>query len=134
MKKEQIRKFILIFVILLFLLSLIFVIRQFFFSSSGTFALIYQDNVLVHKIDLKTAEPTEFTLHYNSGDTPGYNTICVKDGKIGIVDANCPDKVCKQMGMTSSSHFPITCMPHKLIIEIVDTDKENLDTLDVISH
>lgn len=134
MKKEQLRKFILVFVIFLFLLSLLLVIRQFFFSSAGTFALIYQNNVLIDKINLETAEPMEFTIQYNAGEIRGYNTICVNKGKIGIVEANCPDKICKHMGMTSSTHFPITCLPHKLIIEIVDTENEISESLDVISH
>lgn len=135
MQKEQLGKILKFSILILFLLSLIFVIRQFFFSTSGTYALIYQDNVLLHKIDLtETTEPVEFTIEYNSDNVTGYNTICVKDGCIGIVDADCPDKVCQHMGMTSSTHFPITCLPHKLVIQIVEEEETASDKPDTISH
>ena len=135
MKREPLEKILRISIVIIFLLSLIFVIRQFFFPAPGTYALIYQDNVLLHKIDLtKTSESMEFTIDYNSDTVTGYNTICVKDGAIGIVDADCPDKVCEHMGMTSSTHFPITCLPHKLVIQIVDDSEVPSDSPDIISH
>lgn len=135
MKKDFAGNILKITIGVIFVISLIVVIRQFFFSTSGTYALIYQDNVLLHKIDLtKTSESMEFTIDYNSDTVTGYNTICVKDGAIGIVDADCPDKVCEHMGMTSSTHFPITCLPHKLVIQIVDDSKVPSDSPDIISH
>lgn len=134
MKKEQTEKILKVTLGILFFVSLIFVIRQFFFSTSGTYALIYQDNVLLYKIDLTNSEPSEFTINYTSDNVTGYNTICVKDGSIGIVDADCPDKVCEHMGMTSSTHFPITCLPHKLVIQIVADSDVPSDAPDTISH
>ena len=135
MKKEQTGKILKITIIMVFFLSLIFVIWQFFFSTSGTYALIYQDNVLLHKINLaETSEPSEFTIEYTSDGVIGYNTIRVENGSIGIIDADCPDKVCQHMGMTSSTNFPITCLPHKLVIQIVEDSENTADEPDIISH
>ena len=134
MKKEQIRKLLKGFIVILFALSLVVVIRQFFFSSSGNYALIYQNNVLLQKIDLENSEPMEFTIYYDNNHETGYNKISVKNGSIGIIETDCPDKVCQHMGMTSSTHFPITCLPHKLVIQIVDDSEVPSDSPDIISH
>ena len=135
MKREPLEKILRISIVIIFLLSLIFVIRQFFFPAPGTYALIYQDNVLLHKIDLaETAESLDFTIEYTSDEITGYNTIYVENGSIGIVDADCPDKVCQHMGMTSSANFPITCLPHKLVIQIVDNLEDTSNEPDIISH
>lgn len=134
MKKEQTGKILKIALGILLFVSLFIAIRQLFFSASGTYALIYQDNILLYKINLADSEPMEFTIDYTSDNITGYNTICVKDGSIGIVDADCPDKVCEHMGMTSSTHFPITCLPHKLIIQIVNNSEVPSDAPDTISH
>lgn len=134
MKKKQTGKILKIALGILLFVSLFIAIRQLFFSASGTYALIYQDNILLYKINLADSEPMEFTIDYTSDDVIGYNTICVKDGSIGIVDADCPDKVCEHMGMTSSTHFPITCLPHKLIIQIVNNSEVPSDAPDTISH
>ena len=31
---------------------------------------------------------------------------------------NCPDKICQQRGMVSDTGYPVTCLPHKLVIQI----------------
>ena len=46
------------------------------------------------------------------------NLIRVEKGAIGIKDADCPDKICQQRGMVSDTGYPVTCLPHKLVIQI----------------
>lgn len=107
---------------------------QFMGNGSGKYAYIYQDGVLIRKIDLSENKKSyEFTIEYSSDTEHGFNTILVEDGKIGISDTDCPDKTCQHMGMINSTHFPITCLPHKLVIQIVD-DAPNKDAPDVITH
>lgn len=103
-------------------------------NDSGKYAYIYQDGVLIREIDLtENKEAYEFTIEYSSDTENGYNTILVDNGKIGISDADCPDKTCQHMGMISSTHFPITCLPHKLVIQIVD-DAPEKEAPDTITH
>lgn len=103
-------------------------------NGSGKYAYIYQDGVLIREIDLtENKEAYEFTIEYSSDTESGYNTILVDNGKIGISDADCPDKTCQHMGMISSTHFPITCLPHKLVIQIVD-DAPEKEAPDTITH
>ena len=50
-----------------------------------------------------------------AADNGGENTITVKDGKIGITAANCPDHYCMDRGMCSRG-IQIVCLPNGLII------------------
>jgi len=83
-------------------------------------AFIYQDGKLLRRIDLsRVAEPYTFTVEAPGG---GYNTVRVEPGKIGISQADCPDRICQKMGMTENSAYPISCLPHKLLIQISSAD------------
>ena len=44
----------------------------------------------------------------------------VSEGKIRVCEADCPDQVCVNQGWISSEAVPIVCLPHKLMIEIVN--------------
>lgn len=68
-------------------------------------------------IDLSTAEDTTFDIK-----TDGHvNTIEIKDQRIRVASADCPDKTCVNMGWLSTSAMPIVCLPHRLVIEYADS-------------
>ena len=48
----------------------------------------------------------------------GYNTVTVKNGKIAVTGASCPDQYCVQR-MFCDSGTPIVCLPNKLVIEFL---------------
>lgn len=82
-------------------------------------AEIYQNGKLLGTLPL--SEDTEFTVNCENG----YNVITIRDGKISVSEADCPDKVCMSMGEISGG-TPIVCLPHRLEIRVVngknDTD------------
>lgn len=89
-------------------------------SGAARTASIYQDGELLCTIDLShVAEPYTFTIEAPGG---GYNTVRVEPGKIGISEADCPDKICQKTGMIDTSSYPISCLPHKLLIKISSAD------------
>ena len=45
--------------------------------------------------------------------------IAVKDGKIGVTAATCPDHTCMDRGMCSNG-VQIVCLPNKLIIRFLN--------------
>ena len=67
-------------------------------------------------IPVNLHENQSFTLESENG---GYNTVTVKDGKIAVTDADCPDHYCMERGFCNSG-TPIVCLPHKLVIEFVE--------------
>lgn len=82
-------------------------------------AVIRRDDKILYTIDLKTAEDKTFDVEYSGSK----NTIEIKDGRIRVKDADCPDKVCVKTGWLSSSAIPIVCLPNHLVIEFKDSGK-----------
>ncbi len=63
----------------------------------------------------------------------GYNKIEIGDGKVRVIDADCPDKLDVKQGWISKSGEIIVCLPHKLTIEIVGENEAD-DEIDGISY
>ena len=80
-----------------------------FFASPASQAQIKSD---IRIITVNLSEDQSFTLEAEDG---GYNTVTVKDGKIAVTEANCPDQYCVKQGF-SNSGAQIVCLPHKLVI------------------
>ena len=67
-----------------------------------------------------------------SGKGSGYNKIRVEDGKAYMEEANCPDGYCEEQGKISRHTQTIVCLPHKLVVEVLESDngkKENEDEI-----
>ena len=80
-------------------------------------ARITRDGALLEEIDLdKVDKPYSFTLE----DGRGSNTVQVDQGRIRIAEADCPDQICVNQGWISNGAVPIICLPHRVMIEIVD--------------
>ena len=52
------------------------------------------------------------------------NIIQIKDKQISIIEADCHDKTCVNMGILKSAFTPIVCLPNHLVIQYVNDDKE----------
>ena len=48
----------------------------------------------------------------------GTNTVTVKDGKIAVTEADCPDHYCMDRGFCNSG-TQIVCLPNKLVIQFL---------------
>ncbi len=82
-------------------------------SSSKNLVRISQGGKTLYTIDLSLAKDDKIEIKCSEGT----NIIEIKDGKIRVSDADCPDKTCVKSGWLSSSAMPIVCLPHRLIIE-----------------
>ena len=51
----------------------------------------------------------------------GKNIIEIKNGRIHMQKADCPDHICMNIGWLSD--VPIVCMPNKLVIEFINNQK-----------
>ena len=73
-------------------------------------AEIYSDGKLVKTVSLSVDQ--EFTVD-------GKNTVTVRDGKIAVTWADCPDGYCVRRGFCSSGG-DIVCLPNRLVIKFVE--------------
>ena len=57
----------------------------------------------------------------------GKTLIRVKDGKVWVAKAPCPQKICMKMGKISRSGEIIVCIPNRVFIKIEGNTEQNLD-------
>ncbi|HZK33029.1 MAG TPA: NusG domain II-containing protein [Tissierellaceae bacterium] len=62
----------------------------------------------------------------------GYNLIEIGDERVRVIEADCPDKLDVKQGYISQPNQLIVCLPNRLVIEIIGTEKT--DSIDYISH
>lgn len=87
-----------------------------YISGSSRIAVIEQNGKVIKTIDLNNIkEKSEFVISY---DKNHFNKIELEPGKIRIIDADCPDKVCVKTGWISDPGQTTVCLPHKLMIRI----------------
>ena len=90
----------------------------------GTRINIVQGGTVLYNIDLTSAEDQTFEIEYEGR----INTVQIKDGRIRMLKAECPDQTCVHMGWLDSSAMPIVCLPNHLVIEYADSEDE-IDTV-----
>ena len=88
---------------------------------SGNTADIYIDDKLVQTIDMSVDD--EYTFQTDKGS----NTVEVRNGAVSMKAADCPDKVCVRMGTKNRNGETITCLPHKLVIEVHGGQEQEVD-------
>ena len=95
------------------------------FSPKKSTVNIKRDNEVLYTFDLSETGDKEFVIPY--GDSS--NTVEIKDGKIRVKSAECPDKTCVETGWLSSSSMPIVCLPNHLVIEFTDGNDADVDAV-----
>lgn len=78
-------------------------------GEDAQYAEIISNGQTIRIVDLSIDQ--EFTVETSGGS----NTVTVKDGKIGVTSATCPDHYCMDRGMCSGG-AQIVCLPNKLVI------------------
>ena len=108
-------KIIIIIVAAVFLLSILGCILVLTAPRKNT-VLVKSGGKVLYTLDLSRESDRIFTVKTDSGS----NVIEIKDGKIRVQSADCPDQTCVRMGWLSSAAMPVVCLPHGLVIEFAD--------------
>ncbi len=118
--------------ILLTVLSLLYILLP-KSPDAGLIADIYQNGELIASIPLDEVRETyRFTV---TGDEGHVNEIEVRPGSIGIISADCPDKLCVRQGFISNSRLPVTCLPNRVVIRLRPQEEDkNTISPDIISY
>ncbi len=90
------------------------------FAPNKDLVKIIRDGEVLYTFELSKTADTTIKIPY--GDSS--NTVEIKDGKIKMSEAECPDRVCVDSGWLSSSAMPIVCLPNHLVIEFADENSE----------
>ncbi len=103
---------------ILLLLSLLIVCAAMSFflfrpRESACFAEVLSGGNVVKTVDLRIDQ--SFTIDAPNG---GSNTVTVREGKIAVTAASCPDHYCMAHGYCNSG-AQIVCLPNRLVIRFL---------------
>lgn len=114
MKKRD----VLLLVGILLIASLFYFVLQMFLSDPG------------NEVHIRVSGKTEYVLPLNEDreievqTVRGTNTVVIKDGKVSVIYADCPDQICVRHHAIEHVNESIICLPHELVIEIVGHEQE----------
>ena len=81
-------------------------------GQEATHAEIWSDGKLVETVALSADREITVQSKY------GVNIVSVKEGKIAVTEADCPDHYCMQRGYCNAG-AQIVCLPNRLVIKFV---------------
>ncbi len=113
MKKHD----IILIIALLVLAAAVFFMRN---RSEGDTVVIYLNDEIYDSAPLDSEQRI---------DIEGKNTVCVKNGAVFMEKADCPDKICVAHAPISTSGDDIVCLPNKVVVKIISSDKNSPDTV-----
>ena len=83
-----------------------------FSGKTASRAQIISNGKVIRTVEL--AIDQEFTVETEDG----YNIVTVKDGRIAVTEASCPDHYCMARGFCNGG-TQIVCLPNRLVIEFL---------------
>lgn len=83
-------------------------------GEEAAYAQVWSEGKLIHTLDLRVDRVVTVKTER------GTNVITVKDEKIAVTQADCPDHYCVNRGFCSGG-AQIVCLPHRLEIRFVDS-------------
>ena len=107
-KRTMIRDICLILAIAALGLVLLLTLRP--SSSSGSYAIVEVDGSVVARYPLSV----DGTYEINGGT----NTVEIKDGKVRMLDADCPNQLCVRQMWIDKANQSIVCLPNRVIVTI----------------
>lgn len=136
--------------ILTIALIILFVFRQ--TRTLGSYANLSYDGMIIMQIPLSQSEAkyyllTESKSSSNEGTQPvygivelseeewleiqhpleDYNVVLCQNGEIRMIESNCPDQICVHHSAIYATGENIICLPHKIVIEIINDEESKLD-------
>ena len=114
MKKKE----ILIFSILFLAAVASIVIMQITQQADVKTLLITVDGEEYKRIEIDDSTQMSFTIETEHG----INNVEISDGKVNVVSADCPNQICVNTKAASNIGESIVCLPHKVVIEIIEKE------------
>ena len=119
-KHNRIRADLLLIAFLLLLGGGLFLLRR-LSRTAGNVAAVYVDGVRVG------AYPLAVDREIPIGEGGETNHLSIHDGAADMTDASCPDRLCVHMRPIRYVGETITCLPHRVLIQIEGAGEAEVD-------
>ena len=60
----------------------------------------------------------------------GYNIVSISNGVVRVTEADCPDLLCVKMHSISKENQAICCLPHRVVVRIIEGNEGEEDWID----
>ena len=125
MKKQD---FLLIGILLLIACALYLGYRLYFHTPGG-YVQITVDGKSYKTLALN--QNTTITITTPDGGT---NLLTIRDGYADMTEADCPDKLCVSQTRISHKGETIVCLPHKIVVKILDGKPKGTTDPDAVAY
>ena len=94
-------------------------------SNTGSFVTVEVNGEITETLPLDEDKTIEIKTANN-----GKNILEIKNKTARVVEANCPEKICKKHHAIKRNGESIVCLPHKVVITVRDnSDKNEIDAV-----
>ena len=83
-----------------------------FSATDGSTVLVQHDGTTMFNLDLR--ESRTVSLEGSVGSV----TVEIRDGRVAVTDADCPNHICVRTGWRSHAGEIIVCAPNKVLVRI----------------
>lgn len=97
---------------------------SFFKRERGEYVTVMVDKNLYGTYSLNQEQVIEIRLEDGS-----LNILQIAEGKADMIEANCPDKTCVHQKAISHDQETIVCLPHRIVVTIVNGQASDLDAI-----
>lgn len=70
------------------------------------------------------ADPLNAEVTYTVETSEGTNDVTISGGKVDVVRADCDNQVCVEHDPIASAGEQIVCLPHGMVIEVVENEAD----------
>lgn len=119
--KVRLKRDIILVLSMVIIAAAAFLIINYAVKKDGRYAVIKVDGQEIKTLDLNREETTIEVNGYQGG----VNRIVIKDGKVSMTEADCPDELCVKTGKISRTGETIVCLPHRVVVEIKGSQKDD---------
>ncbi len=100
-------------------------------GQAGTQANIYVDGVCIYSIDLQQVTERKYLTVEGA---IGVNVLEMEQGRIRVVEADCPDQICVRQGWAEDGLLPVVCLPNRVVIELGPAGQAQAPKLDGVTR
>lgn len=64
----------------------------------------------------------------------GSNILTIRDGVADMTEADCPDQLCVKQKSISHTGETLVCLPHKIVVKVINNTDDTETILDDVAH